>query len=69
MSNPVITDERSSYQIGPDTDMRCTQIIGGKTVCIGEPLCDGCDSPIADGPCGCQVNIINQASRANRRAA
>jgi hypothetical protein len=22
-------------------------------VVLGEPLCVGCDAPIADGPCGC----------------
>lgn len=27
--------------------------IGG--VVIGEPLCAGCDEPVADGPCGCEV--------------
>jgi hypothetical protein len=26
---------------------------GGGSVVIGEPLCQGCDAPLADGPCGC----------------
>lgn len=26
---------------------------GWSEAIIGEPLCQGCDSPVADGPCGC----------------
>jgi hypothetical protein len=28
---------------------------GSHRVPLGVPLCDGCDEPVGDGPCGCRA--------------
>ncbi len=44
---------RTSYTLPASCDMRHWRSENGRRVYLGEPLCEGCDAPIADGPCGC----------------
>lgn len=52
--------DRASYVInlGDIPGMAVTDALTGRVtvggVVIGEPLCAGCDEPVADGPCACQ---------------
>lgn len=64
-----MSDERETYAIARDdaVDMFGSHLIvtnaltgrhlailsSGAEIVLDEPLCHGCDAPIADGPCGC----------------
>jgi hypothetical protein len=37
------------------TGRQVASYAGGQHVVLNEKLCCGCDAPLADGPCGCEI--------------
>lgn len=48
-----IASDVTGYVTNAVTGRQTATLRNGQRVVCGEKLCQGCDSPIADGPCGC----------------
>lgn len=59
----------ATYIIGTNNGLRAwrsERTLYGGPLYLGEELCAGCDAPIADGPCGCDIDWAAERAAKDR---